>query len=110
MLDATDANYRPLVQAIDNFERCSKLGLLFEFTVGKGKLMVCSSDLSDHIDFVAQSLLKSILDYMQSDTFAPSSDMAPDKLIEVIYGQGASTSKTRKTNDEGNTSGYNLLD
>ncbi len=109
ILDETSADYRPIVQAVDNFERCSKLGLLFEFTVGNGKLLVCSTDLSDPKDFVAKTFLKSILDYMSSDQFTPSTQISADNLIQVIYGNGAKALKTRKTNDEGNTSGYNLL-
>lgn len=87
MIDATDASYRPIIQVVDNFERCSKLGLMFEFNVGKGKLFVCSADLSDKNDIVAQTLLKSTLAYMQSDKFAPANEISEEKLLQAIYGR-----------------------
>nr|HPR33028.1 glycoside hydrolase family 2 TIM barrel-domain containing protein [Prolixibacteraceae bacterium] len=43
VLDQTDAAYRPVVQIIDNLERNHKLGLIFEFRVGEGSLLVCTS-------------------------------------------------------------------
>jgi hypothetical protein len=46
ILDATPADYRPTIHVIDSFARNHKLGLLFETKVGKGKLLVCASDLS----------------------------------------------------------------
>lgn len=110
ILDSIGVSYRPIVQTIDNFERCSKLGLMFEFAVGKGKLFVCSADLSDKSDFVAQNLLKSILDYMQSDKFVPKERLTQKKLLSVIYGSSESKLKSRQTNEDGNTDGYNLLD
>ena len=45
MLDNTGKDYRPIVQVIDNIERNHKLGLIFEFQVGKGRLLVCMADL-----------------------------------------------------------------
>ena len=45
ILDYAPEGYKPLVQVIDNIERNHKLGLVFEFAVGEGKLLVCMSDL-----------------------------------------------------------------
>ncbi|TRZ46333.1 sugar-binding domain-containing protein [Robertkochia solimangrovi] len=110
MIDNTDPGYRPIVQAVDNFERSSKLGVLFEFKVGKGKLFICSTDLSDREDVTANTLLKSILSYMGSDEFVPKNEIASDNLLKVIYGEGVKQLKTRKTNDDSNTSGYDLVE
>lgn len=110
ILDGTIASYKPIVQPIDNFERCSKLGTLFEFAVEDGKLFVCSIDLSDKGDFVAQNLLKSILTYMDSEKFAPKTKISQADLLNVIYGNGIKGSKSRETNEKGNISGYDLLD
>ena len=41
VLDALPAGYLPVIQVIDNVERNHKLGLVFEFRVGKAKLVVC---------------------------------------------------------------------
>ena len=72
MLDNTAADYRPIVQVIDNIERNHKLGLVFEFAVGKGKLLVVMSDLekaSEHPE--GEQFYLSILRYMTSQHFAP---------------------------------------
>ena len=72
ILDITDKNYRPIVQVIDNMERNHKLGLLFEFKVGEGKLLVCMSDLRRIPERPeATRLYSSILTYMQSANFNP---------------------------------------
>ena len=39
------AGDRPIVQVIDNYNRCHKLGLVFEARVGPGRLLVCATDL-----------------------------------------------------------------
>ncbi|PWD98927.1 sugar-binding domain-containing protein [Marinilabilia rubra] len=109
VLDSADAEYRPIVQAIDNFERCAKLGLLFEFKVGKGSVLVCSANLNDKDDFVAQQLLRSMLRYMDSEEFSPQTTLSQNKLLSVIYGNTSTKSKSRITNDKGNTGGYDLL-
>ena len=109
VLDSTEATYRPIVQAIDNFERCSKLGLMFEFSVGEGKLFVCSADLSDKEDYVAQQLLKSIIEYIGSKDFAPTDKIELKSLLSILYGN-VKNIKSRKTNEEGNIQGYDFLD
>ena len=45
ILDQTPADYRPLIQVIDNFARNHKLGLVFEGRAGRGQLLVCGLDL-----------------------------------------------------------------
>ena len=84
ILDRLSDDYRPIVQVIDNVERNHKLGLLFEFKVGNGKLLVCMSDLKAVQDKPeARQFYRSILEYMESSAFAPScllytSDAADD--------------------------------
>ena len=45
ILDKADTSYFPIVQVVDNFERNQKLGIVFEFGMGKGKLLVCTANL-----------------------------------------------------------------
>mgnify|MGYP002859831169 CR=1 FL=1 len=72
ILDKTDKNYRPIVQVIDNIERNHKLGLIFEYAVEKGKLLVCMSPLNKLEQYSeTRQLYKSILNYMQSSAFQP---------------------------------------
>ena len=72
ILDAL-AGYKPIVQVIDNVERNHRLGLVFEFKVGEGKLLVCCSDLESTLDYPeGRQFYKAVLDYMRSDDFQPS--------------------------------------
>ena len=75
ILDAL-AGYRPIVQVIDNVERNHRLGLVFEFKVGKGKLLVCCSDLESTLEYPeGRQFYKAVLDYMRSDDFQPSVEL-----------------------------------
>ena len=72
ILDAL-RGYKPIVQVIDNVERNHRLGLVFEFAAGKGKLLVCCSDLESVLDYPeGRQFYKAVLDYMRSDDFQPS--------------------------------------
>jgi hypothetical protein len=75
ILDALDG-YKPIVQVIDNVERNHRLGLVFEFKVGKGKLLVCCSDLESTLAYPeGRQFYKAVLDYMRSDDFQPSEEL-----------------------------------
>ena len=75
ILDAL-ACYRPIVQVIDNVERNHRLGLVFEFKVGEGKLLVCCLDLESTLDYPeGRQFYKAVLDYMRSDDFQPSVEL-----------------------------------
>jgi hypothetical protein len=85
ILDDTPAGYRPIVQAIDNFERNHKLGLVFETRVGRGKLLVCAVDLLGHQDKPeARQLLHSLLRHLDSATFAPQAELDADLLKKLF--------------------------
>lgn len=85
ILDNAPNGYRPLVQVVDNIERNHKLGLIFEFAVGKGKLLVCMSDLKNIPDKPeARQLYSSILKYMSSDKFNPDQKLKTEELISLF--------------------------
>jgi len=85
MLDDTPAGYRPIVQAIDNFERNHKLGLVFETRVGRGNLLVCAIDLLGHQDKPeARQLLHSLLQYLDSSAFAPKVELDARLLRKLL--------------------------
>jgi hypothetical protein len=85
ILDNTPKEYRPLVQVVDNIERNHKLGLIFEFSVGKGKLLVCMSNLRAIQDRPeGRQLYSSILKYMSSDKFNPAQVLTPQELISLF--------------------------
>jgi len=85
ILDNTPKDYRPLVQVVDNIERNHKLGLIFEFAVGKGKLLVCMSDLMAIQDKPeGRQLYSSILRYMSSDKFNPAQSLTQNELTNLF--------------------------
>ena len=85
ILDRLSDDYRPIVQIIDNVERNHKLGLLFEFKVGNGKLLVCMSDLKAVQDKPeARQFYRSILEYMESSAFAPSYSLSVKDLQDLF--------------------------
>ncbi len=92
-LDNTGSKYRPIVQVIDNIERNHKLGLVFEFAVGKGKLLVVMSDLeraARHPE--GKQFYLSVLRYMNSAAFAPATpvslaDFHRLMTLEVVAGK-----------------------
>ena len=77
MLDNTGKDYRPIIQVIDNIERNHKLGLVFEFQVGKGRLLVCMADLERASSYPeGRQFYRSILEYMTSKDFAPNTKIS----------------------------------
>jgi hypothetical protein len=85
ILDQTDKDYRPIVQVIDNLERNHKMGMIFEFKVGGGKLLVCSSQLNLIMEKPeAKQLYKSLVNYMLSDDFKPEHEMSKEKLKALM--------------------------
>ena len=67
------ATLEPIVQSIDDWNRNLKLALLYECTVGPGKLMVSTLDLQPtHPRPGTQSLVHSLSTYMTSAQFHPT--------------------------------------
>ena len=85
MLDNTGRDYRPIVQVIDNIERNHKLGLIFEFQVGKGKLLVCMADLERAAAYPeGRAFYRSVLEYMTSKDFAPATHITLDDFQRLM--------------------------
>ena len=81
ILDRLPADYRPIVQPIDNIERNHKLGLLFELEVEGGKLLICMSDLASVQDKPeARQFYAALLRYMESDAFKPTLRLKADDI------------------------------
>ena len=86
ILNATRGEYRPLIQVVDNIERNHKLGLVFEFAVGKGKLLVCMTDLRAIAGTPEGNQFRtSLLRYMKSDAFHPTEQLAWKELDALFH-------------------------
>lgn len=88
-LDSLTPTVKPVITMIDNFYKNRNLGLLFEANVGKGRLMVCSTDLGQDLDRrpEARQLRHSLLLYMQSDSFSPTLSLSFDRIRQCIEKQ-----------------------
>jgi hypothetical protein len=73
-LNWTEHRYRPIVQVVDHAPRNDKLGVVFEFKVGSGKLLICTLDLSTNLQqrVVARQLRHSLKLYAGAPSFAPT--------------------------------------
>ena len=85
ILNATRHEYKPLIQVVDNVERNHKLGLLFEFAVDNGKVLVCMSNLEAirHTPEGSQ-LRNAILSYMKSAEFSPTETLTSQQLQHIL--------------------------
>jgi len=84
-LDHLPKNLRPIVSAIDDWNRNYKLGLIFEARVGNGKLLVCAADLNGNSSPVAQQLRRSLLDYMAGGKFAPKAEISLAEFASLHF-------------------------
>lgn len=85
VLDNFAKGVKPIVQVIDNIERNHKLGLVMEWKVGAGKLLVCMSDLEKASEYPeGRAFYESVLDYMLSGDFHPSSEMTMEELKKTL--------------------------
>ena len=85
VLDDTPADYRPIVQVIDNFARNHKLGLIFETNVDKGRLLVCAIDLRGLQNWPeARQLFRSLLRYLDSPACAPEAALGGELLGQLL--------------------------
>jgi hypothetical protein len=77
---------KPMIQPIDTWFENRRLALAFESRTGGGKLLVCSIDLKDIPEerLVSKQLLRSILNYMNSNSFNPQIEVDVTKIKELI--------------------------
>ncbi|WP_167607657.1 sugar-binding domain-containing protein [Maribellus sediminis] len=86
ILDDLPKNLMPIVQLIDDYHQNRKLGVVFEAKIGKGKILVSSIDVRDDTTGspVVNQFRKSLLEYMQSNTFDPAIELEDWQLQKII--------------------------
>lgn len=74
ILDDLPHGVRPIIQVIDDWVTAHKLALVIEGRVGKGRLLVCSVDLSADAgkNPVARQFRASLLAYVAGEAFRPA--------------------------------------
>jgi hypothetical protein len=86
ILDDAPAEFRPIVQVIDNLARNEKIGNLFEARVGKGRLLVCTLNLSGNLQQrpAARQFVRSLYNYLASDEFLPREELTLPVLDKIL--------------------------
>jgi hypothetical protein len=81
-LDALPVRVEMPFRFVDKFNRNALPCAIFEAKVGKGKLLVCTLDISSDLNsrIVARQLCRSILDYMAGNRFGPRNEVSPAQL------------------------------
>ena len=84
--DSLNSKINYIVEAIDNIQRNHSLGVLFEVKVGKGRLLICMSDIvNNRIKYKeCNQLYKSICKYVSSKDFNPVSTLTPSQLLSLF--------------------------
>lgn len=78
-------DYQPIIQTIDNINRNHRLGILMEFIVGKGRLLVSTLDFSDVKDKIeVKHFIKSLHSYVNSDDFNPTYKISIEQLKKIF--------------------------
>ncbi|MCE5187518.1 MAG: discoidin domain-containing protein [Planctomycetaceae bacterium] len=86
-MDDLPKTLEPIVQGIDDWNRNYKLGILFECSVDKGKLLLCSADLESELDRrpAARQLRESLLQYMASNAFKPAAQLTSQQFLGMQF-------------------------
>jgi beta-galactosidase len=90
-VEKAPAELRPIVSAIDDWNRNYKLGVVFECKVGPGRLLVCAADIANDLEHrtVARQLRRSLLDYMAGERFQPSVTLTAEQADSLWPGPSA---------------------
>jgi hypothetical protein len=75
---------RPIVAAIDDWNRNWRLGVIFECRVGPGRLLVSAIDLKNSAPG-AQQLRRSLLDYAAGRKFQPAARLTPEQASQLWH-------------------------
>ncbi|MBQ6965505.1 MAG: glycoside hydrolase [Bacteroidaceae bacterium] len=103
ILNSLNKNYRPIIQTVDNVERNHKLGILMEFRVGKGKLLLATTNFEAIADYVeGKAYADAVHQYVISLDFQPELDITVEELRALLY----SETKTRNIQGVKNITDY----
>lgn len=93
VLDELPKELRPIVQVIDDWNTNRRLGLVWECRVSRGKLLVCSADLSQGLEErpATRQLRESLLRYMAGKDFAPKVQVSKESLAQLLARSQATT-------------------
>lgn len=76
----------PIVRVVDNFFKNRKMAAVIAAKVGKGKLILCSMDITHNLDkrIEAKQLKYSLIKYAESESFNPQQEITEKELSTVL--------------------------
>ncbi|MBE6644785.1 MAG: hypothetical protein E7612_05325 [Ruminococcaceae bacterium] len=83
ILDSPELPFEPIIEIATSYKNAHREALLFEYKVGRGKLIVCSLNLSDE-DPLALFLKAEIESYAESDEFEPKISLTKEELLRIL--------------------------
>jgi len=91
-LDAFNGPTTPIIRVIDNFFKNRNLGVLMEFKVGTGKLIICTMDLHHDLGTrpAARQLKNSLIQYAGKPKINPLQKITINELSAIIKGPAKS--------------------
>jgi len=106
-LDALPSALRPIVQVVPDWNAPSREALVFEAAVGKGRLLVCSIDLSHSLDQrpAARQLRHGLLRYAAGSDFAPKHTVDVD-LLRGLFAQPSRLAGAKVAHCDSQSKGY----
>jgi len=82
ILAGTQGQHAPVIDIATSYKNAQKEALLFEYRIGKGRLLVCTLNLQEE-DPAAMWLKNTILSYAESQAFAPDAELTMQELAQV---------------------------
>lgn len=82
ILDGAPDSHNPIIDIATSYKNAQREALLFEYRVGKGRLLVCTLNLSEN-DPGASWLKACILSYVKSEAFAPTGYLTIPQLRQI---------------------------
>ena len=101
-LSSAPRSLRPIVAAIDDWNRNWRLGVIFECNVGPGRLLVSAINLNDKsARLELLQLRRSLLDYVAGDKFRPKAALTTEQVesLWLIGGNNSPASEPRRVFD-----------
>ena len=83
ILDNPALPFEPIIEIATSYKNAHREALLFEYKVGKGKLLVCSLNVNKNL-LESNWLKREIENYAASEKFDPKISITPEELSSII--------------------------
>ena len=80
--------FDPIIETVSSYKMLFKQAALFEFSLEKGRVLVCTLNLSGN-DPAQITLLSQLLAYMHSDSFRPRQRLTLQEAQTLLWGSGS---------------------